>query len=212
MSNCQSLKVTVSHYKSLWVVCCRQSCDFLHTVLCPAEYPNTVSSLNRFQAASCLLAVFAQPVHRFFGDANLFPKLNWGSYDLASPSGNCLLHTRLLHTRLLHTRWWLQTSSSSAPELLTNTASLLCTEESDTGGSRDFVLSCFLYYLLWRSACPMYSGHDISVIFNSIKILSLTVKLPIAHTNIPLICNRAYWTRIVMSYLVSASRCTVQLH
>ena len=26
------------------IVCCRQSCDFLlHTVLCPAEYPNTVT-------------------------------------------------------------------------------------------------------------------------------------------------------------------------
>ena len=45
--------------------------------------------------------------------------------------------------------------------------------------SRRGLLSCFLYYLLWTSARPMYSGHDVNVIFNLIKILSLTVELPI---------------------------------
>ena len=38
-----------------------------------------------------------------------------------------------------------------------------------------------MYYLLWTSAHPMYSGHDVNVIFNLIKILLLTVKLSIPH-------------------------------
>ena len=45
---------------------------------------------------------------------------------------------------------------------------------SYTIGCRDFVLSCFMYYLLWTSGRPMYSGHDVNVIFNLIKILLLT--------------------------------------
>ena len=37
----------------------------------------------------------------------------------------------------------------------------------------------FLYYLLWTSVSLTYSGHDVNVIPFLIKILLLTVKLPI---------------------------------
>ena len=47
-------------------------------------------------------------------------------------------------------------------------------------GSSALVLSCFLYYSLRTSARPKYSGHDVNVILNLIKILLLSVNLSIA--------------------------------